>query len=433
MGAQIEVDGLSISILPSPLSAADVQVPGDISSAAFWMVAAAVHPDAELCITDVGINPTRAGVLDALESMGANIALENVKEVAGEPVADIVARSSRLQGIEISGSIMPLLMDEVPVLAVAASMAEGTTTIRDAEELRVKETDRIEATIGWLRGAGIQCEGHPDGMSIEGAGRIAGGSFDSSDDHRLAMSLGVAGLVSDQPITIADAEVAGISYPGFWGRSTAWAELSDKPVMEQLNGDPNPLVVVISGPSGVGKDTLLERMSEMGFDYHFTVTATTRAPRPGEICGVNHFFLTRDRFLEMVDNSELLEWARVFGNFYGVPKEQVRQALTKGTHVLIRVDVQGARRLRTIVPEAVFIFVAPPSTESLRVRLLERGVNSAEDMDTRLRAADVEIREASMFDHVVVNEDNKQDEAVVKVREIIRRESMRCPPRRVKI
>ena len=203
--------------------------------------------------------------------------------------------------------------------------------------------------------------------------------------------------------------------------------------MEQLNGDPNPLVVVISGPSGVGKDTLLERMSEMGFDYHFTVTATTRAPRPGEICGVNHFFLTRDRFLEMVDNSELLEWARVFGNFYGVPKEQVRKALTKGTHVLIRVDVQGARRLRTIVPEAVFIFVAPPSTESLRVRLLERGVNSAEDMDTRLRAADVEIREASMFDHVVVNEDNKQDEAVVKVREIIRRESMRCPPRRVKI
>ena len=203
--------------------------------------------------------------------------------------------------------------------------------------------------------------------------------------------------------------------------------------MEQLNGDPNPLVVVISGPSGVGKDTLLERMSEMGFDYHFTVTATTRAPRPGEICGVNHFFLTRDRFLEMVDNSELLEWARVFGNFYGVPKEQVRQALAKGTHVLIRVDVQGARRLRTIVPEAVFIFVAPPSTESLRVRLLERGVNSAEDMDTRLRAADVEIREASMFDHVVVNEDDKQDEAVVKVREIIRRESMRCPPRRVKI
>ena len=217
MGAQIEVDGLSISISPGPLSSADVHVPGDISSAAFWMVAAAVHPDAELCITDVGVNPTRSGVLEALGSMGANIALENVKEVAGEPVADIVVKSSRLKGIEISGGILPLLMDEVPVLAVAAAMAEGTTTIRDAEELRVKETDRIEATIAWLRGAGIQCEGHPDGMTIEGAGRIAGGSFDSSDDHRLAMSLGIAGLVSDKPITITDAEVAGISYPGFWG------------------------------------------------------------------------------------------------------------------------------------------------------------------------------------------------------------------------
>ena len=217
MGAQIEVDGLSISVSPGHLSAADVQVPGDISSAAFWMVAAAVHPDAELRITDVGINPTRSGVLEALGSMGANVALENVKEVAGEPVADIVVRSSQLRGIEISGDILPLLMDEIPVLAVAAAMAEGTTTIKDAEELRVKETDRIEATLAWLRGAGIECEGHPDGMSIEGAGRIAGGTFDSSDDHRLAMSLGVAGLVSDEPITITDAEVAGISYPGFWG------------------------------------------------------------------------------------------------------------------------------------------------------------------------------------------------------------------------
>ena len=216
MGAQIEVDGLSISVSPGPLTAADVEVPGDISSAAFWMVAAAVHPDAELCVTDVGINPTRSGVLEALASMGANIALENVKEVAGEPVADIVVRSSQLRGTDISGSIVPLLIDEVPVLAVAAAMAEGTTTIRDAEELRVKETDRIEATVTWLRGAGIECEGHPDGMFIEGAGRIGGGTFDSSDDHRLAMSLGVAGLVSDSPITITDAEVAGISYPGFW-------------------------------------------------------------------------------------------------------------------------------------------------------------------------------------------------------------------------
>ncbi len=216
MGAKINVNGLSISVSPGPLTASDVQVPGGISSAAFWMVAAAVHPDAELFITDVGINPTRSGVLEALWSMGANIKLENVREVAGEPAADIVVRSSQLHGIDISGSILPLLMDEVPVLAVAAAMAEGTTRIRDAEELRVKETDRIEATTTWLRAAGIECEDHPDGMTIQGAGRIAGGTFGSSDDHRIAMSLGVAGLVGEGPVTILDAEVAGISYPEFW-------------------------------------------------------------------------------------------------------------------------------------------------------------------------------------------------------------------------
>ena len=110
---------------------------------------------------------------------------------------------------------------------------------------------------------------------------------------------------------------------------------------EQSNCEANPLVVVMSGPSGVGKDTLLERMSDMGFNYHFTVTATTREPRPGERCGVNHLFLTRERFLEMVDNSELLEWAQVYGNFYGVPKDQVRQALAAGQHVLIRGRCSG--------------------------------------------------------------------------------------------
>ena len=209
--------------------------------------------------------------------------------------------------------------------------------------------------------------------------------------------------------------------------------MPDKHVADQSSGEPNPLIVVISGPSGVGKDTLLEQMSDMGFDYHFTVTATTREPRPGEENGVNHYFVSRDRFLEMVDNSELLEWAQVYGNFYGVPREQVRRALADGQHVLTRVDVQGARRLRAIVPEAVFIFVAPPSTESLQTRLRERGVNSAEELETRLQAAAVEIRESSMFDYVVVNEDDKQHEAVAEVREIIRRESRRCPARKVKI
>ncbi len=196
---------------------------------------------------------------------------------------------------------------------------------------------------------------------------------------------------------------------------------------------PSPLAVVISGPSGVGKDTLLERMYEAGSGYHFTITATTRERRPDEQEGVNHYFVSRDRFMEMVDGEELLEWAQVYGNYYGVPKQQVRNALAAGKHVLIRVDIQGARRLRSLLPEALFIFIAPPSTSSLRARLEARGVNSEEDMAARLRAAADEVGEASKFDHVIVNEDEKLDEAVCKVQNVIVGESLRQPPRVVSI
>ncbi len=216
MGAPVKVEGLHVSVSPCRLNAVDVQVPGDISSAAFWMVAAATHQNAELCIRGVGINPSRTGVLTALRAMGANLQLTEQRIVAGEPVADVVVRSSRLRGTEIGHPLVPLLIDEIPVLAVAAAMAEGVTTIRDAAELRVKETDRIEATIDWLRSAGVECEGRPDGMSIMGAGRIMGGTFDPRNDHRLAMSIGVAGLVGEQPVTVSNGEVASVSYPGFW-------------------------------------------------------------------------------------------------------------------------------------------------------------------------------------------------------------------------
>ncbi len=216
MGIDVSTDGLVVSLTPGQPSAIDVDVPGDISSAAFWMVAAAIHPNAELLIRNVGTNPTRAGVVDALRLMGADLHYENEREVAGEPVADIVVRSSRLKGARIAGDIIPLLIDEVPVLAAAAAMAEGETTFGDAAELRVKETDRIAATIDWLTAAGVECESRPDGMTIRGAGRILGGSFKSFDDHRMAMSLGVAGLVSEAPITIIGAESAAKSYPGFW-------------------------------------------------------------------------------------------------------------------------------------------------------------------------------------------------------------------------
>jgi 3-phosphoshikimate 1-carboxyvinyltransferase len=216
MGADINVDGLDVAVGRSDINCVDVDVPGDISSAAFWIVAGLIHPNSEVVIKNVGINPTRAGVITALQDMGGNIVLVNERDVAGEPVADIVATSSNLRGTELAGSIMPLLMDEVPIIAVAAAMAEEETVIRDAAELRVKETDRISATVDWLVAAGVEAEARDDGMAIVGSGRIAGGTFQSQDDHRIAMALGIAGMVADDPITIVDADCASISYPEFW-------------------------------------------------------------------------------------------------------------------------------------------------------------------------------------------------------------------------
>jgi guanylate kinase len=192
-------------------------------------------------------------------------------------------------------------------------------------------------------------------------------------------------------------------------------------------------VVVISGPSGVGKDTLIERMAELGHRHHFTITATTREPRPGERDGINHHFVSRDEFINMIASDELLEWAEVFGNYYGVPRQQVRDALARGQHVLIRVDVQGARRLRELLPGALQIFVMPPSRSVLRKRLKERGVNSAEDMKRRLKAAQGEIQEAGLFDYVVVNEEGRLDDAVGEVSEIFAKESRRQPSRNVTV
>ncbi len=198
-------------------------------------------------------------------------------------------------------------------------------------------------------------------------------------------------------------------------------------------GDGTPLVVVISGPSGVGKDTLIERMAELGHPHHFTVTATTRTPRPGERDGVHHYFVDEDDFHNMIVHDELLEWARVYGNYYGVPREQVRDALARGQHVIVRVDVQGAARLRSLVPEALFLFVLPPSMEALRGHLITRGVNSDEDIKNRLAAAVEEMKQAELFDYRLVNEEGRLDAAAARVKAIIERESRRTPPRRVTI
>ena len=195
-----------------------------------------------------------------------------------------------------------------------------------------------------------------------------------------------------------------------------------------------PLVVVISGPSGVGKDVMIERMIESArLGFHFTVTATTRDPRPREQDGVNHHFVSVDDFVNLIAADELLEWAQVYGNYYGVPKTQVRDALAAGKHVIMRVDVQGAKRLSEVIPDALLIFIIPPSIDVLKIHLKRRGVDSEAEMYKRLAAANEEISQASLFDFTVTNEESRLDETVDKVVEIIESESRRIPPRNIKI
>jgi 3-phosphoshikimate 1-carboxyvinyltransferase len=216
MGANVIEDGADVSIDQSTLVSVDVDVPGDISSAAFWLVAGISHPDAEITLRNVGINPTRTGILTILEQMGADIEVVNPRETAGEPVADLVARSSELRGVQIGGDMIPLLIDEIPVIAVAAACASGETVITDARELRVKEADRIAATVEWVRAAGGQIEDRPDGMIISGGRPLRGSIASSHGDHRIAMSLAIAGLIAEGEFKIEDAGAADISYPSFW-------------------------------------------------------------------------------------------------------------------------------------------------------------------------------------------------------------------------
>ena len=216
MGAKINVSGNTITLEPGPLAPVDTKIPGDISSAAFWMVAGCIHPNSKVKLINVGINPTRSGILKILANMGADILIEHSESQGGEPVADISASSSTLHGTDISGDIVPSLIDEIPILSVAACFAEGTTTFHDAAELRLKESDRITTTVVELRKLGAKIDEHPDGMTIHGVGSLHGGVCEANNDHRLAMSLGVAGLASEEPISILGAEIASVSYPSFW-------------------------------------------------------------------------------------------------------------------------------------------------------------------------------------------------------------------------
>jgi 3-phosphoshikimate 1-carboxyvinyltransferase len=200
-------------VFPYPLS---LRVPGDPSSAAFWWVAGSIHPDADITTVGVCLNPTRTGALDVLRAMGADLTISNERVEGQEPVGDVRVRSAALSGTRIDGALIPRLIDEIPVLAVAAAHAQGETVIADAAELRAKESDRIATVVAELRKLGVQIAPAADGMVIEGGGELQGAAVESYGDHRLAMALAVASLAAEDVTSIAGASSVEVSYPTFW-------------------------------------------------------------------------------------------------------------------------------------------------------------------------------------------------------------------------
>ena len=204
-------------------------------------------------------------------------------------------------------------------------------------------------------------------------------------------------------------------------------------VEAQLLPRSGPLLIVLSGPSGVGKDAVVARMKELKLPIHFVVTATTRPRRPGETDGEDYYFLTHERFQEMLSQDEFLEWAHVYCNFYGVPKNQVRDALGKGMDVLIKLDIQGAETIKRLQPNALFIFLAPSCMKDVEDRLKQRGTESAEEFALRLETARSEMKQLPNFDYVVINHHDGVDQAVAEIQAIITAEKRRVVPRRVEL
>lgn len=217
LGATITREGTKVTIMPcKELNAIPIVVPGDISSAAFFMVAGLITPNSDLIIENVGINPTRRGILDVLLEMGGDITLLNKRTVGGEPVCDMRVRSSKLHGVTIGGATIPTLIDEIPALAVAALFASGTTVIKDAKELRVKESDRIETIYTELTKMGAHVTPKEDGLIIEGGQILHGATLESYHDHRIAMAMTIAALNATTPSTLLNADCVAISFPNFF-------------------------------------------------------------------------------------------------------------------------------------------------------------------------------------------------------------------------
>lgn len=209
--------------------------------------------------------------------------------------------------------------------------------------------------------------------------------------------------------------------------------MSTEPSIDAYLPRPKPLLIVLSGPSGVGKDAILDRMRRLHSDFHYTVTATTRYRRPQERDGVDYHFLPPERFREMVTAGEFLEWAQVYGNWYGVPKAQVREALARCQDVFIRTDIQGAATIKRLAPQAVFIFVAPQSFDELEHRLKLRHAEANFDLTLRLATARLELQQLSMFHYVVINPEGHIEVAIQHIEAIIRAEKCRVHPRVVEL
>jgi guanylate kinase len=200
-----------------------------------------------------------------------------------------------------------------------------------------------------------------------------------------------------------------------------------------INPPAKPLLIVLSGPSGAGKDAVLSKLRESGFPLTYTVTATTRAKRPNERDGVDYHFVSKERFQEMIAQDALLERANVYGNWYGVPKEPVREALSQGNDVILKIDIQGAATIKKLVPQAVFIFLTPPSIDDLVSRLKKRNTETSADLAVRTKACEDEIRQLPLFDYIVINEMDKIGCAVADIEAIITAEKRRVKPREISL
>lgn len=216
-GGEVEVDGLTVAVPGGQqLKGADVHVPGDISSAAFFLVAGAIVPGSEIILRNVGLNPSRTGIIDVMQEMGADIEIINEKADAFEPAGDIKIKTSSLKGVTIGGDMIPRLIDEIPVISLLATQAEGVTVIKDAEELKVKETNRIDTVVNELTKLGARIEATDDGMIIYGKSSLSGATVSSHGDHRIGMMLAIAALICADETKLENQEAISVSYPSFF-------------------------------------------------------------------------------------------------------------------------------------------------------------------------------------------------------------------------